>query len=274
MPTACRFRQPSPTAFERVGRRWGSRRLGLFQSQAELRLQSIMGLQTYNSLRVLDWFSELPCFTWLHWSHRSQRRRHANDFAGRDPTRWPAVFFPALMVSTAMQGGCTCENCNYLWIGSGNIEFAAMAAPLTVGHDSRRRLDEGTRCQGLSRTQAGIAPPFNAEKSVMAKDAVTVSPQFQLRESGGHVPLDERSFEARVGEPHRRRRFQAAVDRGNVGLGQGPSAWPMGGDDFERSLLHRIAADSDKQLAALQPKEEKLTIEFLFRCVVEGLLQL
>ena len=41
----------------------------------------------------------------------------------------PAVLFPAVMVSTAMQGGCTCENCSYLRVGTGNVEFAAMAAP-------------------------------------------------------------------------------------------------------------------------------------------------
>jgi hypothetical protein len=32
---------------------------GFFSTQAELRCQSVMGLQTYNSIRALDWFSEL-----------------------------------------------------------------------------------------------------------------------------------------------------------------------------------------------------------------------
>ena len=41
----------------------------------------------------------------------------------------PAVAFPAVMVSTAMQGGCICENCSYLRIGTGNVEIAGLFAP-------------------------------------------------------------------------------------------------------------------------------------------------
>lgn len=33
------------------------------------------------------------------------------------------------MVSTAMQGGCVCENCSYLRLGTGNIELAGLFAP-------------------------------------------------------------------------------------------------------------------------------------------------
>src|SRR5690606_1161068 len=41
----------------------------------------------------------------------------------------PAVSFPAVMVSTAMQGGCVCENASYLRVGTNNIELAALFAP-------------------------------------------------------------------------------------------------------------------------------------------------
>ncbi|MCA9227335.1 MAG: hypothetical protein KDA47_17045, partial [Planctomycetales bacterium] len=44
-----------------------------------------------------------------------------------------AVAFPAVMVSTAMQGGCTCENSSLLRVGTGNIEFAALFAPKPLG---------------------------------------------------------------------------------------------------------------------------------------------
>ena len=45
----------------------------------------------------------------------------------------PTVAFPAVMVSTAMQGGCVCENCSYLRVGTGNIEFAGLFAPKPLG---------------------------------------------------------------------------------------------------------------------------------------------
>src|SRR5256885_12650979 len=41
--------------------------------------------------------------------------------------------FPAVMVSTAMQGGCTCENSSLLRVNTGNIEFAALFAPKPLG---------------------------------------------------------------------------------------------------------------------------------------------
>ena len=45
----------------------------------------------------------------------------------------PAVAFPAVMVSTAMQGGCTCENACCLRTGPGNVEFAALFSPKPLG---------------------------------------------------------------------------------------------------------------------------------------------
>ncbi len=41
--------------------------------------------------------------------------------------------FPAVMVSTGMQGGCTCENACGLRVGTGNIEIAALTAPRPLG---------------------------------------------------------------------------------------------------------------------------------------------
>ena len=88
-----------------------------------------MGLQTYNSVRVLDLVQPVAgrgCRT--DRRNGGQRRRHANVHSLRD--RSPAgVAFPAVMVSTAMQGGCSCENACYLRIGTGNVELAALIAP-------------------------------------------------------------------------------------------------------------------------------------------------
>ncbi len=41
----------------------------------------------------------------------------------------PAVSVPVVMVSTHMQGGCICENCSDLRVGTNNIEFASLVAP-------------------------------------------------------------------------------------------------------------------------------------------------
>ena len=44
-----------------------------------------------------------------------------------------AAAFPCVMVSTAMQGGCTCENTSCLRLGTGNVEIAACLAPRPLG---------------------------------------------------------------------------------------------------------------------------------------------
>src|SRR5205085_12283617 len=45
----------------------------------------------------------------------------------------PAAAFPAVMVGTAMQGGCICENASYLRIDGNNVQIAACMAPRPLG---------------------------------------------------------------------------------------------------------------------------------------------
>src|SRR5262249_18463410 len=102
---------------------------GFYSTQAELRQQSVMGVQTYNSIRALDWLSELPDVDPARIGVTGASGGGTQTFilCAIDPR--PAVAFPAVMVSTAMQGGCTCENCSNLRVGTGNVEFAALMAP-------------------------------------------------------------------------------------------------------------------------------------------------
>ncbi len=44
-----------------------------------------------------------------------------------------ALSFPAVMVSTGMQGGCTCENTSLLRTGTGNVEMDGLIAPRPLG---------------------------------------------------------------------------------------------------------------------------------------------
>ncbi|WP_207395803.1 alpha/beta hydrolase family protein [Bremerella alba] len=108
-------------------------RWGFFSPQAESHLQSVMGLQIWNCIRSLD---VLESFS------RVDKSRLAITGASGGATQTMlasaidprvAVCFPAVMVSTAMQGGCTCENCTLLRIGTGNVEFAALFAPKPQG---------------------------------------------------------------------------------------------------------------------------------------------
>ena len=102
---------------------------GFFSTQAELRLQSIMGLQTWNSVRALDFLCGLPDVdpARIGVTGGSGGGTQTILLCAIDPR--PVVAFPQGMVSTSMQGGCTCENCSLLRVGTGNVELAALYAP-------------------------------------------------------------------------------------------------------------------------------------------------
>ncbi|WP_166822251.1 alpha/beta hydrolase family protein [Thalassoroseus pseudoceratinae] len=108
-------------------------RWGLFSAQSELRLVNSMGLQTWNSLRIVDWILSLPeaDATRIGVTGASGGGTQTFVIASIDDRITAAM--PAVMVSTAMQGGCTCENASYLRIGTGNIELAALVAPRPLG---------------------------------------------------------------------------------------------------------------------------------------------
>jgi hypothetical protein len=102
---------------------------GLFSPRAEGWYQSVMGLQTWNSIRALDFLESLPDVDSRRLGVTGASGGGTQTFllGAVDPR--PAAIFPAVMVSTSMQGGCTCENASGLRVGTGNIELAALFAP-------------------------------------------------------------------------------------------------------------------------------------------------
>src|ERR1051325_10058597 len=92
-----------------------------------------MGLQTWNSIRALDFVTSLPDVDASRIAVTGASGGGTQTFilCAIDPR--PALAFPAVMVSTAMQGGCTCENASDLRIDTGNVEIAALFAPKPLG---------------------------------------------------------------------------------------------------------------------------------------------
>lgn len=106
---------------------------GFVSPEATLRLQTNFGLQTWNSIRALDFVAELDGVD-------PDRLAVTGASGGGTQTMILAAIddridasFPCVMPSTAMQGGCTCENTHYLRIGQGNIDIAAATAPKPLG---------------------------------------------------------------------------------------------------------------------------------------------
>ncbi len=106
---------------------------GFRDVEAELRLQSAFGLQTYDSIRAFDFLSGLDGVDPKRIAVTGASGGGTQTFILCGVDDRPAVAFPAVMVSTAMQGGCVCENATLLRVGTGNIEFAALTAPRPLG---------------------------------------------------------------------------------------------------------------------------------------------
>src|SRR5206468_11433391 len=98
---------------------------GLYSAAADLRLESNFGLQTWNSIRALDFLQTVAGVdpTRLSITGESGGGTQTLVLAAIDDRL--ATAFPCVMTSTAMQGGCVCENACYLRIDQGNIDLAA-----------------------------------------------------------------------------------------------------------------------------------------------------
>ncbi|NOY29451.1 MAG: acetylxylan esterase [Planctomycetes bacterium] len=106
---------------------------GLNTPQAELHLQNLMGLQTWGSIRALDFLSGLEDVDPNRIAVTGASGGGTQTFILMAVDDRPAAAIPCVMVSTDMQGGCQCENASYLRIGAGNIDLAALTAPRPLG---------------------------------------------------------------------------------------------------------------------------------------------
>src|SRR5438105_9594682 len=87
---------------------------GFLDVDAELRLQSFMGLQTWNSIRALDFVLSLPEVDPKRVAITGASGGATQTFILGGIDDRLAAAFPAVMVGSAMQGGFVCEYCSRL----------------------------------------------------------------------------------------------------------------------------------------------------------------
>ncbi|TVS20876.1 MAG: acetylxylan esterase [Planctomycetaceae bacterium] len=226
---------------------------GFYSPQAESNLQSVMGLQTWNSIRALDFLESLPDVDPQRLGATGASGGGTQTFllAAIDPRL--AVSFPAVMVSTAMQGGCTCENACLLRIGTGNVEFAALFAPqpqaLTGADDWTREMET----KGFPELKQ-LYEMFQAAEKVRLHPLVWFRHNFNYVNRAVMYEWMNQHFELGLPSPIVEGPYQRLTpDELTVWNADHPK--PQGGDQFERDLLRAWKADSDRQLDALLPRD-------------------
>jgi dienelactone hydrolase len=234
-------------------------RTGFTDADAELRLQSFMGLQTWNSVRALDFLLGLP--------EVDPRRIGVTGASGGGTQTFmlcavddrPAVAFPAVMVSTAMQGGCVCENCSYLRQRTGNIELAGLFAPKPLGMSGANDWTIDIEKKGLPELKA-LYRLYGAEDQVMAR----CFPQFghNYNQVSREVMYNWFNKHLQLGqsEPVVEKPFKPVPAKE---LSVYDDAHPRPGDSVGAERLRDTMREtSDRQINALLPKDAKGLAEY------------
>lgn len=228
---------------------------GLFSPQAEAHCQNVMGLQTLNAVRGLDFLLSLP-------EVDPQRVAVTGASGGGTQTMILAAIddriqlsFPVVMVSTAMQGGCTCENASLLRVDTGNVEFAALSAPKPQGMNTANDWTKEMATKGFPELQQlysaygkpnhvilerGEHFPHNYNAVTRAAFYTFLNKHFKL---GFQAPVIEQDF-----DPLPPQQLSVWDDRHPAPKAADP--------DFERELLTWWTDDAERQLraAAATPK--------------------
>lgn len=220
---------------------------GLYSPQAEAHAQSIMGLQSLNAVRGLDFLLSLP-------EVDPERTAITGASGGGTQTMLLSAIdsriklsFPCVMVSTSMQGGCTCENASLLRINTGNVEFAGLFAPKPQGMNTANDWTKELSTKGFPDLQKLYAT-YGAKDNVILQrgehfphnyNAVTrsafytfVNKHFKL---GHPSPVIERDY-----EPLTREQLTVWDDKHPAPKAADP--------EFERKLLKWFTDDAEKQL--------------------------
>lgn len=241
---------------------------GLFSPAAEANLQSVMGLQTYNSIRALDFLCELSDVDTSRLAVTGASGGGTQTFMLVALDERPAVCFPAVMVSTAMQGGCTCENACLLRVGTGNVDFAALFAPKPLLLSAADDWTIEMRSKGFPELQQHYRL-LGAPDNIKLVDRTEFKHNYNMVSRHAMYHWFNQHLNLGLDKPIQERDYRLLVtDELTVWNDDHPQ--PQDGPQFERQLLRWWHEDSQQQLAQLTPHDPESLGKY--RSVVGGAL--
>lgn len=241
---------------------------GLYSAQAEMRMFSIFGLQTWNSIRALDFMESLPDIDPARIAVTGGSGGGTQTILLGALDDRPIASFPNGMVSSSMQGGCTCENASLLRIGSGNVEMTALFAPkpqgMTAADDwTREMLIEGKGFHELKKLYALYGKPeyvicpdlthFKHNYNYVTR-AIMYSWFNRHLKLGHPEPVIEQDFKLLSKEEHE--------------VWNGQHSAPEGGDAYERRLMAQLDERDHRLLENLEEKKKAETMIKAWQTIV------
>lgn len=223
---------------------------GLYSAAADLRLQSNFGLQTWNSIRSVDFLLTLSDVDPKRIGVTGASGGGTQSMVLSAVDERVAASFPCVMISTAMQGGCTCENASYLRIGQGNIDIAAATAPRPLGMTAADDWTKELQTKGwpdLKDLYAKLGKPDN----VMATFHIHWKHNYNHVSRTSMYGFMNDHFQLGFKKPVLEREFQVATtEELTVWTAEHPAPGDdNSGDEHEKRLLKHWSEDSEKLLS-------------------------
>lgn len=246
----------------------GSDSWGLYSAQAEMRLQSIFGLQTWNSIRALDFLESLPDTDpkRLAVTGGSGGGTQTIMLCAIDPR--PAVAFPNGMVSSSMQGGCTCENASLLRIGTGNVELTALFAPKPQGMTSANDWTKEMLVPGKGFFELQkLYSMYGKKNDVMCQDLTHFPHNYNYVTRALMYSWFNRHLKLGLNEPIVEEDFKLLTAEEHA-VWNDDHPEPPGGGDFERKLTSWIADRDQQMLAGLSLDKRRETIRSAWQTII------
>lgn len=218
----------------------------LFSPKAEELGQSVMGLQTINTIQAVNFLQSLPEVDSSKLGITGASGGGTQTFIGAALDPRLSVAFPAVMVSTSMQGGCTCENACGLRVATGNIEIAALIAPrplgMTAANDWTKDMakDGFPELQGLyglygKKDHVALFPSLHYGHNYNHVSRVAMYGWFNQHWGLGHkMPVLERDYQV--------------LTRPDLTVWTADHPRPESGVGFERKLTKAWAEDQSQQI--------------------------
>jgi hypothetical protein len=233
---------------------------GFFSTRAESHLQCVMGLQTWNSIRSLDFLLSLPEVDPQRIGVTGASGGGTQTFMLAALDDRVALAFPAVMVSTAMQGGCTCENACCLRVDTGNIEFAALFAPKPQGLTAANDWTKEMATKGFPELQAHYAL-LGKPENVFLLNRTEFGHNYNLVSRMAMYSWVNKHFGLGLPEPIEERDYPR-LDASQLTVWDKEHPKPPRGDEFERKLARYWHEDAQTQLAAIAPRDERSLVQW------------
>ena len=229
-------------------------RAGFTDAEAELRLQSFLGLSMWNAVRAVDFLLTLPDVdpARIGINGASGGGTQSLLLAAIDDRIATAV--PAVMVSGNMQGGCICENATLMRLGTNNIELTALAAPRPLAAVAANDWTTDFMTKGL--------PELKTIYALMGVPDAVAGQKFEFPHNDNQVSREyayawfNRVFKLGLPEPVRERPF---VPVPPAQLHVFDASHPRPASERDAAGVRRAMTElSDRQLQALAPRGDEL----------------